>query len=258
MNLLDHLKRHPFPVRAHFEHSIVLTYAVEPSLVQSWLPPCLELDMLDERTAFLAAAFVSTRKLRPVGFPAWLGQDFVLCGYRLFVRHTNAAGRRLRGLYILRSETNRRFMQCLGNLFTHYSYRRIAVRMERRERRFSITTQDRALDVEVEEPVDQAQAALPPEGPFRDWPAARQFSGPMPFTFSFDSQRRQTIIIEGERETWKPLPLRIHHARIPFLRERGLDSARLASAFIVKDVAYGWKRGIVEPWPHGADIARTS
>lgn len=58
----------------------------------------------------------------PKGFPKFMGNDFFLIGYRVFVRYTNQAGKNLRGLYILKSETDKRKMQLLGNIFTHYNY----------------------------------------------------------------------------------------------------------------------------------------
>ncbi len=70
----------------------------------------------------MAVAMVQTKGLRPKGFPAFLGNDFFLIGYRVFVRYTNSAGKRLRGLYILKSETDKKKMQVLGNIFTHYNY----------------------------------------------------------------------------------------------------------------------------------------
>jgi len=113
MNLL---KCHPFPVQAHFRQSLVLR-----------LPKPLTLDTFNDTHAFVAIAMVQTEKLRPQGFPAWAGNDFFLAGYRVFVRYTNRAGKRLRGLYILESQTDRSKMEFLGNLMTHYNYTRIDV-----------------------------------------------------------------------------------------------------------------------------------
>jgi hypothetical protein len=51
-----------------------------------------------------------------------MGNDFFLIGYRVFVRYTNTAGKNLRGLYILKSETDKKKMELMGNIFTHYNY----------------------------------------------------------------------------------------------------------------------------------------
>lgn len=243
----DFLQAHPFAIEAFFEHSIVLTYAVDPKEVAGMLPPFLELDLHKDGHAFLAVALVSTRSLRPAGFPVWAGQNFFLIGYRLFVRYTNSAGRRLRGLFILRSETNRRRMVLLGNLFTHYKYRHIDSEVRHDGAQFDVKSKRGALDVSVT--IGEPSVSLPMGSPFVDWHEARLFAGPMPFTFSQDSQGN-AVIIEGVRETWKPMPLSVQHAQVGFLEEHGLGSARLANAFIVQGVQYRWQRGVVESQPH--------
>lgn len=102
------LKRHPLPVEAHFDDSLVLTFAYDPEMLRPHVPECLELDTYEQRWAFLAVAMVQTRALRPKGFPKACGSDFFLIGYRIFVRFRSKRGNRVRGLYILRSETDKR------------------------------------------------------------------------------------------------------------------------------------------------------
>lgn len=65
---------------------------------------------------------VQTKSLRPKGFPKILVNDFFLIGYRVFVRFTHQAGKNLRGLYILKSETDKKKMEFFGNIFTRYNY----------------------------------------------------------------------------------------------------------------------------------------
>ena len=120
--MLSFLKNHPFAVEAFFECSIVLTFAVPKEQLQKLIPECLELDTFNDRWAFVAMAMVQTKGLRPKGFPKILGNDFFLVGYRVFVRYNNTAGKRLRGLYILKSETDKKKMEFFGNIFTHYNY----------------------------------------------------------------------------------------------------------------------------------------
>src|SRR5919198_4432964 len=118
--MLDRLRRHPLAVEAHFRHSLVLTYAWPRRLLEPLVPPGLVLDTYRD-FAFTAIALVQTERLRPAFLPASLGLDFFLTGYRIFVRVADTPS--LRGLYILRSDADRRLMVVLGNLLTHYSYR---------------------------------------------------------------------------------------------------------------------------------------
>ena len=104
---MNFLKNHPFAVETYFESSIVLTYAIAKEELQHLIPECLELDTFDDKWAVVALAMVKTKNLRPKGFPKLFGNDFSLIGYRVFVRYTDKRGKRLRGLYILKSETNK-------------------------------------------------------------------------------------------------------------------------------------------------------
>ena len=61
------LNRHPFPVQAYFERSVVLGFAVPKDLLADRIPACLELDLFDDRLGFIAVAIVQTKDLRPRG-----------------------------------------------------------------------------------------------------------------------------------------------------------------------------------------------
>src|SRR5690349_6574253 len=109
--MLAFLKNHPFAVEAFFESSLVITFAAPQEQIQHLIPECLELDTFNDKWAFVAVAMVQTQDLRPKGFPNFMGNDFFLIGYRVFVQFTNQQGRRLRGLYILKSETDKKKME---------------------------------------------------------------------------------------------------------------------------------------------------
>ena len=119
--MMSFLKNHPFAVEAFFESSLVLSYAVPKEELIKLIPSCLEPDTFNDTWGFLAVAIVKTKALRPKGFPAFAGNDFILSGYRAFVRYKTHEGKRLRGLYILGSETDKKKMAFFGNIFTHYN-----------------------------------------------------------------------------------------------------------------------------------------
>ena len=159
--MFTQLRRHPFPVRAHFRHSVVLTYAVEPELLRRHVPRGLELDEYNG-VGLLAIAMVQTSRLRPAGFPKFLGQDFFLAGYRVFVKYRDRTGRTLRGLRILRSYTDRRLMVAAGNVLTHYNYRLAKVSFEVNGQQLHIVTRTSNQEADLEVDVDlSAIAGLP-------------------------------------------------------------------------------------------------
>lgn len=247
MNLL---KTHPFPVQAHFRQSLVLTFALPPGQLTALLPEPLALDTFNGTHAFVAVAMVQTEKLRPKGFPAWTGNDFFLVGYRVFVRYTNLAGKRLRGLYILESQTDRSRMELLGNLMTHYNYSRIDITQSFGEEEgaitYAVSSAGEGFAVEVSYSDD---VALPAGSPFASWKEARRFAGPLPFTFTYDAAKRRVLIVEGVRQNWTPRPVAVKGFTLPWLAKHGMGEAVLASAFVVEDIPYSWKKGVIESLP---------
>src|SRR4051812_40287636 len=196
--MLNFLKDHPFAVESYFDTSLVLTYAVPKKQLEKFIPECLMLDTFEGKWAFIAVAMVKTRHLRPRGFPKFLGNDFVLTGYRIFVRYNTSYGKRLRGLYIIRSETDKAKMALLGNVFTHYNYQKTDISFNANANQIEVVSTKSNLSVKVE--VSDSEIALPVKSPFKQWKEARRYAGPLPFTFTYDSDKQEVLIIEGVRQ----------------------------------------------------------
>lgn len=240
------LKNHPFAVDAFFEHSVVLTFAIPKMQLADIIPPCLELDVLRNEWAFVAVAMVQTKNLRPTGFPKWMGNDFFLIGYRVFVRYRTSSGKLLRGLYILRSETDRDKMTFLGNIFTHYIYSTTDISMKANNTSRTIRSDKSRFEVSIA--YSPEDVMLPAGSPFVDWKEARKFAGPMPYTFGYDTAKKNVVIVEGVRQNWNPAPLAVHNYSIGFFDQLQLPDVVLASAFEVSKIPYHWKKGRVEKW----------
>lgn len=244
--MFSFLKNHPFAVEAHFDSSIVLTFAVPKEEIQALLPPCLQLDTFQDKWAFVAVAMVQTKKLRPKGFPKIMGNDFFLIGYRVFVRYTTTSGKSLRGLYILKSETDKKKMEFLGNIFTHYNYTTTDITLTKSASSTKIKSEKSKFHIVIDNSVQEV--SLPKDSPFRDWKEARRFAGPLPFTFTFDADTNEVLIIEGVRENWTPKPISISEYDFEFLKTLHLENPILANAFIIENIPYQWKKGRIEQW----------
>src|SRR5690606_35906912 len=146
-----------------------------------------------------------TKCLRPKGFPALFGNDFTLMGYRIFVSHTNSKGKRLRGLYILKSETDKKRMEVLGNIFTHYNYSTTDIKIVKQGGSIEVNSLESGLKISVYE--SQENTPLPIKSPFANWKEARRFAGPLPFTFDYNEKTHQVLTIQGLRNKWIPRPV---------------------------------------------------
>jgi hypothetical protein len=232
------LRRHPVDVSAHFRHSLVLAYALPASALEPLLPATLEPDRHGD-LGFVAAAFVQTERMRPSFLPPALGLDFFLAGYRIFVR---VAGRpSLRGLHIIRSDTDRRLLTFFGNALTSYRYRTVDA---------TCRCENGALDVEVRPGVDisvdlnRKPGPLPPGSPFADVDEARRFAGPLPYTFHHEPETGRLLRVRGVRSSWDPQPVAVDVRELSFFSaERFGEEPVLANAFYVADIDYRWQRG---------------
>jgi uncharacterized protein YqjF (DUF2071 family) len=244
---MNPLKRHPFPGLAHFERVVALSFAFPEAVLRPMVPDVLEIDTHDG-FGFVTVAMVWTRRLRPAGFPAFLGRGFFLSGYRIFTRFHDASGRRLRGLKIIRSETDKRGMVWSGNLLTRYNYRLVKLRVDESAggTRVVTTLPGGAVATDVSFDEADADAGLPEGSPFADWATARRFAGPMPFTFSPEDDG-SVVVIEGARRNWTPRPVRVKHWQVGLFDEPPLRGAVpiLANAFTVENIDYRWKSGRV-------------
>ncbi|HET7697975.1 MAG TPA: DUF2071 domain-containing protein [Vicinamibacterales bacterium] len=239
------LARHPLPIDAHFRECLSLTYALPAEVLRPLLPPGLELETVNG-SGFLAVALVQAEALRPSPLPAAAGQDFFLAGYRVFARFRTRSGRSLRGLRILRSDTDRRPMVVAGNLLTHYKYHRCTAALRRR---------GDALDIEVRTPdgrgdlritAHPSQHRLPPGSPFASTREAGRFAGPLPFTFDYEPDTHAIVAVQASRTSWRPAAIAVDVERLAFFDQapfRGC-TPRLAAAFHVADVDYHWHRGV--------------
>ncbi len=241
---MQFLKNHPFAVEAFFDSSLVLTFAVPKEQIAGLIPDCLTLDTFQDKWAFVAVAMVQTSALRPKGLPKFLGNNFFLIGFRIFVRYTNNAGKRLRGLYIIKSETDKKKMEFFGNIFTHYNYSTTDIQQSENENFRIIKSEQSKFQITVEKTDSEIQ--IPENSPFSDWKDARKFAGPLPHTFTYNKANNTVLIIEGVRQNWKPEPVKINSYNFEFLNQLNLQNAILANAFEIKNIPYYWKKGRIE------------
>ena len=244
--MMSFLKNHPFAVETHFESSTVLTFAIPKEELQGFIPDCLELDTFQDKWAFIAIAMVQTKELRPKGFPKFIGNNFFLIGYRIFVRYTTSEGKRLRGLYILKSETNKKKMEILGNIFTHYNYTTTDISEVNKSNFKEIKSIKSEFNLKLD--TTEKEINLPENSPFENWKEARRFAGPLPFTFTYNEEKKEVLIIEGVRQNWRPKPIDIVDYNFSFINKFNFQHIVLANAFVIEDIPYYWKKGKIDKW----------
>jgi hypothetical protein len=246
--MLSFLKNHPFAVEAFFKRSVFLTFAIPKADLQPLIPSCLTLDTFNDEYGFIVVAMVQTNEMRPKGFPKILGNDFFLIGYRVLTRYTNEAGKTLRGLYILKSETDKIKMKIFGNIFTQYHFSKTDIQQTEKDDICEVTSVKSDFRIQFKNPIETEVVALPTNSPFPDWQAARKFAGPLIYTFTFNEKTQKVIIVEGSRKYWHPKPITVLAHHVSFLQTFSFKSIQLANAFVVNNIPYYWNKAEIESW----------
>jgi hypothetical protein len=243
--MIERLRRHPVPMATRFGHSVVLTYALPAAVLTPLLPTGLLLDTY-RGVGFVAVGVVSTRRLRPAPLPARFGLDAVLVGYRIMTTFATPTGRTMRGLYVLRSDTDRRLLRLGANLLTRYRYHPawILDTSSDAEVRIDVSTVDGRGDLMLRADV-RAEAGLPAGSPFATTADARRFAGPLPYTFDHEPATGSIVVVKAFRSAWRPRPVAVTVPRPGFLTHGPFAASEpvLANAFHVAELDYGWHRG---------------
>ena len=248
--MLYRLRRNPFPVRAHFEQALALTYALPRDHLEQLLPPGLELDTFED-FGFVAVTTVRTCDLRPAFLPRPFGRDYLLTSYRLFTRLKREGAEDLRGLQTLRSDTDLSWLVKWGNRLSRYGYRKAVIEFEKRDGliHVDVKTPDAEADLQVTADIAHLPGSLPNASPFSDIETAQRFVAPLPYTFDYELETQSVIAVQGHRTQWLPQPVDIHVRKISIFESSSFSQCNpvLASAFYLVDVPYRWDRGRREP-----------
>ena len=132
-------------------------------------------------------------------------------------------------------------MQVLGNLFTHYNYTTTDISFQQKKEKTSIQSLKSDFKLIIDN--SDREAILPKNSPFENWKQARRFAGPLPFTFTYNSEKKELLIIEGVRSNWKPTPINIMDYKFSFIDKLRFKNVVLANVFRVNNIPYEWKKG---------------
>ncbi|WP_344307164.1 DUF2071 domain-containing protein [Fodinicola feengrottensis] len=252
LSLFGALSRHPLPVLAHFDHSLVVTFGLPPEQVRPLLPAGLDLEIYrspeGDRFALVAVAAVSLRQLRLPYLPRLLGLRTIMTGYRIFARYQTPGGRILRGLRHLRNDADNALLTRTGNLLTDFDHQRIHAWTEQTDGqvRFVAHSADGTADVDIV--ADLAEPEPHQDAVFETPDDARRYAGPRGYTFSPGGDGG-IVVVRTYRSDWEPRQVAVDVRRASFFQHGPFAGTKpiLASAYYMSDLNYGWHRGRLRP-----------
>jgi hypothetical protein len=233
----------PFAIKTWFDCFIVLIYSVDKEKAGALLPYPLIHEEHGGK-ALMAAAFVKSKKFRPAFLPAFMGTSFNLVGYRHMASYQRSDGKKIRGLKIIQSGTNRKFMQLGGNELTQYKFNYNPIVIENNNG--NISMQGDGVKIIAKENLSDTEIPLPANSIFESWTHARKYGGPLLYTFEVEPASKTVIITEGSRKHWQPRPVEIIEADIDFFKQSPYAEMNpvLSAAYLVKNIPYSWKKAV--------------
>jgi hypothetical protein len=237
----------PMAANTIWEHAICVNVRVRPEALRPLIPPQFELDLYD------GWAFVSLTASRLKDFgagpiPRSLRKNFYQATYRAHVVFTDFRGRRTRGCYFIRSETNSPIMSLVANLLPEFKAHHCAtypILMAQRGDHLLLSVDSGddpagkvVLVLDAARPLD----GLPAGSCFRSLSDAYQFIVDFYDAFSFDAETNEVFILGIERGDWniqvlEPVDFYLGYISAgPF----GAGQAELDSIFYFRDTPYRW------------------
>lgn len=237
-HLLDRLdpRNGRLAITSTFFTNTILMYSCEPDDLQRFLCPGINVDVIGGR-GHLAVAFVDQRDFRPRGLPHQAGSDFFMVEHLAFVTYESSDGRRMRGLYLLQSDTPST-LACIGSrIFSHYRFRKIDLTVNETGNTRRFTSAKAGIDVTI---------ALDAHNEGEVWADYKQLSKPRSFNFQYLKRSNATLVIRGVLKGWKPRPATVLKADIAAVDEMGIAFDGPPKAIEVDDVEYSWRNSRID------------
>jgi uncharacterized protein YqjF (DUF2071 family) len=237
----------PFEANTVWAEAVCLNLALDPAALRPLVPAAFDLDLYRGR------AFVSLTASRLKDFgvgvvPAALRMNFYQATYRAHVTYTDFRGRKMRGCYFVRSETNSAVMSLAANLLPEFRAHRCStypILMARKGGHLLLTVdsgEDPAGKVVVLLDAARPLAGMPAGSCFPSVKEAYAFLVDFYDAFSYDPGANEVFLLRIERGDWDIQVVEPVDYYLGYVSAGPLPagSAALDSAFYFRDVPYRW------------------
>jgi uncharacterized protein YqjF (DUF2071 family) len=237
----------PFDANTVWAEAVAVNYRLDPAALRPLVPPVFDLDL------YAGKAFVSLTASRLKDFgvgwvPAALRMNFYQATYRAHVTYTDFRGRRMRGCYFVRSETNSRLMSLTANLLPEFRAHHCAthpILMARQGGHLLLTVDSGAdpagkvvLVLDTERPL----AVMPAGSVFPSVPAAYDFLVDFYDAFSYAPESGEVFLLQIERGPWDIQVVEPVDSYFGYFSDGPFPpgSAELDSVFYFRNTPYRW------------------
>jgi hypothetical protein len=237
----------PFNTNTVWAEAVCVNIRVDPAALRPLVPEIFELDL------YQGSAFVSltASRLKDFGLgrlPRALRTNFYQATYRAHVTFTDFRGRKSRGCYFVRSETNSQVMSLAANMLPEFRAHHCStypILMARQGPHFMLTVDsgdDPAGKVVLVLDTSRDLTAMPNRSIFPSISDAYDFIVDFHDAFSYDPDVNEVFLLQIERGDWAIHVVEPVDAYFGYVTNGPFPtgSAQLDSIFYFTDVPYRW------------------
>lgn len=217
---MEMLKKLPINYVGELHQVQLINFSVDMQEVLPGLPPGLQVRDFQGR-ALISLVNVQLRNMQPGFLPQALHFNYQHIGFRLLVDDSHFNAGQAKGIFFLRSFTNKALMVQAGRLLTNYRLEKAV--LDNRKGGFELRQQDRFLRYQLKE-----------EKPAQVNENLKQVVGALDRAYS--SIGDQLVRVQIMRECWPIRPVNCENFETNFF-----ETARFEGAFQVEEVIpYKW------------------
>jgi hypothetical protein len=237
----------PFAAHTIWAEAVCVNIRVDPAALRPLVPEVFDLDLYDG-WGFVSLAASRLKNFGVGWVPAALRSNFYQATYRAHVAYTDFLGRRRRGCYFVRSETNFTLMSLAANMLPEFKAHRCSTHpmlMLRQGGQFILTVDSGddpsgkvVLVLELDRPLD----SMPAGSVFPSIRSAYDYLVDFYDAFSYDPETDEVLVLQIERGDWKIRVVEPVDYFLGYVSDGPFPAgaAELDSVFHFADVPYRW------------------
>ncbi len=232
------LPTNPVPMEGRLKRCWLFAYRAPLEEVAKHLPPELK-PISFGGFGFWNVVVCEVEHMRPLHFPESLGITYRHAAYRIYVRHHNASGASVDGLYFLRSDCDNPLLAAAGNALTQFKFH--LGKIDIRENPVATMMEVDAQGAHGEATISYTRKPTLAEGsPFRSVQEAAEFLEYQPHGISVSARGVEVLPVLRNQARWRTSVVTVSGDHWEYLDQVNQGHLPLEVAYELAPIDYVW------------------